>query len=267
MTNTFEPDVVHQFEHDTWSRCAEGYLDGFAGLTRETLPSLVEAGGAKGDQRVLEIGSGPGHIADALRKAGAEVTGVDFSGPMVEVARRHYPEVAFEEASADDLPFEDESFDAAVANFVVHHLARPEAAFREVCRVLKSGARFAFSVFAKPEEQSSIGAFFAAVEANYSLDELPHGPLFGVTDLKLYESMLEAAGLTDPKFEFKKITWQTTSLEPVVESFWSWGNMAALPDAMQSKIESMTRDNLSVYRRNKGYAFPHEVLIGSAAKS
>ena len=143
-----------------------------------------------------------------------------------------------------------------MSNFVVHHLARPEVAFKEVCRVLKPGGRFAFTVFAAPEAQSSIGAFFGAVEAHHSLDELPHGPLFGVTDLSIYESMLNTGGLTHLEFSFRNIMWRTKTPDPIVKSFWSWGNMAALPQDKQDKIEATTRENLRPYEKQGEYAFP-----------
>ena len=153
-----------------------------------------------------------------------------------------------------------------MSNFVVHHLARPEVAFKEVCRVLKSGGVLVFTVFASPQAQSSIGAFFAAVETHHPLHELPHGPLFGVTDLSVYESMLHAGGLSNLKFDFRKITWRAETLDSVVASFWSWGNMAALPTEVQGKIEATTRENLEPYAQEGGYVLPHEVLLGSATK-
>ncbi|MHC5212106.1 MAG: class I SAM-dependent methyltransferase [Planctomycetota bacterium] len=262
-----DPDEVHRYELDTWSRCAEEYLDGFSGLTLPGVPLLVEAARLGQGDRVLEIGCGPGHVSAALAGTGVHVTGIDFSGAMIAVARRRYPELAFQEANAEQLPFEDESFDAVVSSFVVHHLARPEAVFREVRRVLRPGRRFAFAVFAAPEAQSSIGAFFAAVEAHHSLDELPHGPLFGVTDLSVYESMLDAAGLTDFAFEMRPVTWSSRTVEPVLRSFWNWGNMSALPQDVQDRIEATTRENLKSYEKDGTYALPHEALIGSAARA
>ncbi len=264
MTNDFDATAIDRYEHETWSRCADTYLDGFAGLTRETLPLLIEAAKVGTDCRVLEIGSGPGHIAEALMQTGATVTGIDFSAQMIDVANRRYPHITFKEANAEDLPFDSGTFDAVVSNFVVHHLARPEVAFKEVCRVLKPGGRFAFTVFAAPEAQSSIGAFFEAVEVHHSADELPHGPLFGVTDLSVYKSMLHAGGLTNLEFDFCKIMWRTKTPDPIVESFWSWGNMAALPQEVQDRIEATTRENLQPYEQEGEYAFPHEVLLGSA---
>jgi SAM-dependent methyltransferase len=181
MSEVFDPDVVAKYECETWNRCADDYFDTFAGITGETVPILLEAAGIRPGSKVLEIGSGPGHVADMLVQVGADVTGVDFSSKMVEVAQSRYPEITFRRADAEKLPFEAESYDAVVANFVVHHLARPEIVFREVNRVLKPRGRFAFSVWGAPEEQSSIGAFFGAVMAHHDLEELPHGPLFGVT--------------------------------------------------------------------------------------
>ncbi len=266
MTEAFAPDVVHQYEHEAWSRCADDYLDGFAGLTRDALPLLIEAAQIRSGQRVLEVGSGPGHIADGLTQGGSIVTGIDFSAQMIEVAKRRYPQTTFQQADAEQLPFDEGTFDAVVSSFVVHHLARPDVAFGEMNRVLKPGGRVAFTVFADPEAQSSIGAFFGAVEKHHSLDELPHGPLFGVTDLTVYESMLSSSGLTDFGFDIRDITWRTKTLDPVVKSFWNWGNMGALPLDLQEKIKATTQANLAAFKTDDGYAFPHKTLLGWAAK-
>ncbi|MGK0484172.1 MAG: ubiquinone/menaquinone biosynthesis C-methylase UbiE, partial [Planctomycetota bacterium] len=104
------PDAVQKFEHETWSRCADEYLEGFAGLTVPAAPLLVQAARIEAGERVLEVGSGPGHIAAALAETGADVVGIDFSASMIEVAKARYPALSFEEADAESLPVEDESF-------------------------------------------------------------------------------------------------------------------------------------------------------------
>lgn len=267
MTEGYDPDIIAEYERSTWSRCADGYIDTFAGITRETVPLLMEAGGIGPGSKVLDIGSGPGHVADLLARAGANVTGVDFSAKMVDVANSRYPHIKFSQADAEQLPFEDEEFDAVVANFVVHHLARPESVFAEVHRVLKPGARFAFAVWGAPEDQTSIGAFFGAVQAHHDLAELPHGPLFGVTEHSVYEPMLTRAGLKDCQLAIHEMIWRTDTLEPILQGFWDWGDMSALPAEVQEKIRETTRHNARPFEQNGGYAFPHAILFGSVQKA
>ena len=267
MNEEFDADAVTAYERDTWSRCADDYIDTFAGITRETVPLLIESAGIHNGSKVLEIGSGPGHVADLMVQAGASVTGIDFSANMVDVARSRFPQITFRQADAEKLPFEAETFDAVVANFVVHHLARPEVVFREVNRVLKSGGRFAFAVWGAPEEQSSIGAFFGAVVAHHELGELPHGPLFGVTERSVYEPLLTQAELQDCQLSIHEMTWKVDSLEPVLKGFWDWGNMASLPEETQGKIRETTRENSQAYEEDGRYVFPHAILFGRASKA
>ena len=267
MSEGFDPEIVAKYERDTWGRCADDYVDTFAGITGETVPLLLEAAWIRPGSQVLEIGSGPGHVADMLVQAGASVTGIDFSSKMVEVAQNRYPAITFRQADAEQIPFEADSFDAVVANFVVHHLARPETVFHEVNRVLKPGGRFAFAVWGAPEEQSSIGAFFGAVMAHHDLEELPHGPLFGVTERSVYEPLLTQAALEDCQLSIHNVTWKADSLDPILKGFWDWGNMAALPAETQTKIEETTRKNAQSYEQDGRYTFPHSILFGSALKA
>jgi ubiquinone/menaquinone biosynthesis C-methylase UbiE len=266
MSDSIDPETVQQYEHETWTRCAATYLDHFAGLTRETIPLLQQATDIRPGTTLLDLGSGPGHVAGALVEAGAKVTGIDFSAEMVEVARRHYSDATFQVADAEELPFEDASFQAVVSNFVVHHLARPDVVFREVHRVLEPGGHFAFAVFERPEAQSSIGAFFEAVAAHHDADELPSGPLFGA-DRDAYLPPLKASGLSEVRFETHDILWRSKTVDPVLQAFLEWGNIAALPGDVQKKIRATAIENLSKYRDGDGYAFPHAILLGTAIKS
>src|SRR5215217_1089463 len=67
---------------------------------------------------------------------------------------------------AEQLPFEDDTFDLVVGVYVVHHLARPRVVFESVCRVTKPGGHFAFTI---PDQlrQASFGSFFSAVTEHH----------------------------------------------------------------------------------------------------
>jgi SAM-dependent methyltransferase len=266
MTEAIDPEFVHSFELETWTRCAPEYLEGFAGMTRETLPMLVESANITKGMEVLDVGSGPGHICGALNELGCKATGIDFSAPMVKIASEKYTDASFFQGNAEDLEFQNESFDSIISNFVVHHLARPEVAFKEIHRVLKKGGRFAYAVFADPAAQSSIGAFFSAVEEHHDLQELPHGPLFGVTDHTVHRDMLRAGGFSDCGFSLRPFVWRTATPKPVLDSFATWGNLGALPDDIAKKIEETTLRNLERFKTESGYEFPHEVLVAFAEK-
>lgn len=266
MNETLAPNVVAEYELETWSRCANNYLDTFAGITQETVSLLMEAGEVCSGNMVLDIGSGPGNTAGEFAKFGANVTGVDFSSQMVEIAQKRYPDITFEQADAEELPFADCVFENAIANFVVHHLARPEKVFAEVQRVLKPGGRFAFAVWGPAEEQSSFGVFFGAVEAHCDAADLPHGPLFGITDREVYEPMFAKAGMEIGEFMVHETKWKTDSLEPVLQGFWEWGNMSLLPSETQAKIEATTREGAQPFRQDGRFVFPHSALVSSGTK-
>lgn len=266
MDRSYDPEFVAGYERDTWARCAENYVDTFAGITGQAVPELIKMGNIGSGTSVLEIGSGPGHIANMLSNVGASVRGIDFSANMVEVARRRYPEIAFEQADAEQLPFDQSSFDVVVANFVVHHLARPETVFKEVHRVLRPGGKFVFAVWGAAEEQSSIGAFFGAVEAHHDLDELPQGPLFGVIGQEVFGPLLSSAALVNCQLHILPLLWKTDNIDSVIQGFWDFGNMSALPTDTQNKIRQTTIENCEPYRQGGGYAFPHPILFGSASK-
>jgi ubiquinone/menaquinone biosynthesis C-methylase UbiE len=147
--------------------------------------------------RVLDVGTGPGLVAAVAAKRGAEVIGIDFSEAMVEEARRRYPGLTFQTAAGESLPFDANSFDAVVGNFVLHHASEPEQVLREAFRVLRSGRRVGFTVWSDPAKLEAFGLFFAAVEQHAGAAELPHGPLFGISDFAHFHRLLHSAGFRD----------------------------------------------------------------------
>ena len=110
--------------------------------------------------RVLEVGCGNGKTVLALSKRGFRVTGVDFSETAIGMCRDTMPSAGeFVCASVTELPFEDSSFDGAVAFHVLEHLTADEMkeAVRELSRVLVPGSHLLLKCFAKGDMRSEKG--------------------------------------------------------------------------------------------------------------
>jgi arsenite methyltransferase len=99
----------------------------------------------------LDVGSGPGNVTAALARAAAPdgiALGVDISEPMLARAVRAQagPRVGFLRADAQQLPFRDETVDAAVCIAVLQLIPNPAATLAEMARVLRPGGRMAVMV-------------------------------------------------------------------------------------------------------------------------
>ncbi len=120
---------------------ADAY-DRFMGRYSSLLsPQLADLAGVSHGQRVLDVGCGPGAlIAELVRRVGpAAVSAVDPSEPFAAAARSRHPEVAVEQAAAERLPFRDSTFDAALAQLVVHFMRDPARGLTEMRRVTRDG--------------------------------------------------------------------------------------------------------------------------------
>jgi ubiquinone/menaquinone biosynthesis C-methylase UbiE len=91
--------------------------------------------------RYLDLGSGTGNYTIAMHRTGVPIRGLELSPVMLSRAREKGPTVAWLNGRAEAIPFRGASLDGATCTFVHHHLTDPVAAFAEVRRVLKSGAR------------------------------------------------------------------------------------------------------------------------------
>jgi ubiquinone/menaquinone biosynthesis C-methylase UbiE len=91
-------------------------------------------------ERVLEVGCGTGEFAERVAaELGAEVAAIDISARMVELSRARGIDARV--ADLKELPFEDASFDVAVANWVLYHVPDIPRGLREIDRVLRPGGR------------------------------------------------------------------------------------------------------------------------------
>lgn len=127
------------------------------GLHRLWKRRLLGLAAIRPGERALDLCCGTGDIALALRAEGAEVVGVDFSEPMLDVARQRASRnpatqtVAFEQGDALRLRFPDGSFDVVTISYGLRNLADIPQGLAEMHRVLRPGGRLLILDFGKPE--------------------------------------------------------------------------------------------------------------------
>jgi demethylmenaquinone methyltransferase/2-methoxy-6-polyprenyl-1,4-benzoquinol methylase len=112
--------------------------------------------------RVLDVATGTGDLAVELRRRvgpSGEVVGSDFSEQMLARARDKAPDVRFEWADAQDLPYEDGSFAAATVGFGARNFADLEQGLREMARVVRPGGKVVVLEITTPQ-RPPLSTFF-----------------------------------------------------------------------------------------------------------
>jgi SAM-dependent methyltransferase len=201
-TNDTAAAAFNEFEATGWEMQAEPYDRFFGPITRRvvTEADLLSAARVTRGSRVLDVGTGVGHLAAACAAAGGDVVGVDIAEAMVRLARVAHPEVAFGRGDAEALPFNDSTFDAVLANFAILHVGRPSAAASEFARVLAPGGRVVLTTWDEPSRCRLAGVLVDAVARvdPPPPEGLPPGPgFFQFADTDAFTQLLAKAGLID----------------------------------------------------------------------
>jgi demethylmenaquinone methyltransferase/2-methoxy-6-polyprenyl-1,4-benzoquinol methylase len=116
---------------------------------RERAADLAEVGPGS---RALDVATGTGDLALELARRGAEVTGLDFSPAMLEIARAKAPGLPFEEGDALALRHPDGAFDAVTVGFGARNFADLDRGLREMARVAKPGGRVVVLEITTPQK-------------------------------------------------------------------------------------------------------------------
>ncbi len=133
----------------TFQASGEAY-DSFMGrYSRRLAPLFADAAGVTPGQRALDVGCGPGALTGELaaRLGPAAVVAVDPSEPFVAACAARHPGVAARPGTAEATGLDDGSVDVALAQLVLHFVAQPEAAARELARVVRPGGTVAACVW------------------------------------------------------------------------------------------------------------------------
>jgi SAM-dependent methyltransferase len=141
--------------------------DRFMGrYSRELAPALADFAGVEAGQRVVDVGCGSGVLTEELaRRVGADhVAGADPS-PLLEACAERVPGADLKRAAAEALPWADDSFDAALAQLVVHFMSDPDAGAAEMTRVTRAGGVVAACTWDFSGGMKLLGTYWESAKA------------------------------------------------------------------------------------------------------
>ena len=139
--------------------------DRFMGrYSRELAPRFIEFAGVDSGTAVVDVGCGPGALTERLvQLAGAnDVAAADPSEPFVAAATERAPGADVRLAAAEELPWEDDRFDAALSQLVVNFMRDADAGVSEMRRVVRPGGVVAACTWSYGEDMEMLRSFWDA---------------------------------------------------------------------------------------------------------
>lgn len=218
-------------------------------------------------ERVLDVATGTGWGACLIAARGTEVHGIDFGKDLIDAARTLAAEaeldIEFYTADAEDLPFDDASFDAVISTFGVMFVQRPEAAAGELARVCRPGGRLGLTTW---PPDGTIAALVKNVMVPYRPpppDSLPPSPyLWGKTN--------RVTELLGSSFDLQFETECTVLREASGADVWRmWSQSHGLTVTMLEKLSpkrrlDFERDFIAFHEKfqtGSGIAMPRDYLV------
>lgn len=272
-TPSFDADAFRRFEHDGWTEVAARYNDSFGVLTGQSVEAVLDAADVGPDKGMLDLACGTGKHAVAAVARGARVNGLDLSEAMVAQAKASCPGADIDVGDAQDLPYEEKSFDAVVCGFGLLHFPDAHAAVAEVARILRPGGRFVCSCW-RPAEQSPYLAILRDAMAEFgSMDvSLPQGPpayQYGEPDR--LKTLLGASGLSVLRVFEVPILVRMRNEADVLTALLEGGVRsrklleAQTPQALE-KITEFAMERARAFRTGEWIEIPRPALIGVALR-
>jgi ubiquinone/menaquinone biosynthesis C-methylase UbiE len=268
-----------------WSGSApfwEKHREIIRGMFEPVTRALVEDAQIGSGNTVLDIATGPGEPAlslAALVGPEGKVFGIDPIPGMIEAARRAaeslaFKNVQFEVASADQLPFADDTFDAVISRFGAMFFPSSVDAAREILRVLKPGRKLVLAVWHFAEKNPFHYLLSRVIDRH-----VPPSP----TDSDAFDAFRFAAPgklqkvLNEAGAVAVSVRLLRFAIEAPISAEDFWAMRLEMSDTFRAKIASLSRDQLaevnrealaffSEYSTDGGVRFPAEVLIVSGTK-
>ena len=270
---------------DQWREAARYWEKHRAVIERMFAPvaaALVEEASVAPGAAVLDVATGPGEPALSIARIvgpRGSVIGVDVVPAMIDAARREAERrdlrnAIFRAASAEELPFGDDTFDAVVSRFGVMFFPSPVAGIREMLRVLKPGARLSLAAWGAARD-NPFHSLLAGILERF-VESPPRDPdapdAFRFAERGKLLRVAREAGVVDARERLLDFSIEAPlSLEDfwVVRTEMSDGLRTKLAQLSREKVEEIRREFFAAARVHAdagAIRFPGQVLVVGGRK-
>jgi ubiquinone/menaquinone biosynthesis C-methylase UbiE len=268
-----DPRLQRRVQRYGWDRAVTAYEEGWSAQLEPAHSLMLDMVALRPGERVLDVACGTGlvsfRVAETVGRRGA-VVGTDISGEMVEAARgsaakRGLNNASFERSDAEELPFTDASFDAAVCGLGLMYVPDPVKALCEMRRLLRPGGRAAAAVWGA-RRNCGWAEIFPITDARVASEVCPMFFHLGTKDI--LARTFAQAGFTDVRLERVQTTLHYASSDDALSAVFRGGPVALaysrFDDATRRAVHAEYLDSIAAYRTGGGYRVPGEFVVAAA---
>lgn len=247
-------------------------------ILEPTAAHLVDAVGPAAGARVLDVACGTGVVArHAAARVGpdGEVVGVDVSPAMLSVARDLSPAagapIHWKEASADDLPFPDASFDAALCQAGLQFFPDRRAALAELFRVVRPGGTLGLGLLRSVEHQPGYRLLAETLTRHVGVEasDILRSP-YTLGDPDEIRALVAEAGFGEAHLRFLVLEVRFASAEALLRAETSSSPLGDLVGRLDPDVKARLIDDVTTALRphtdDEGVVFGFQSIILTAAR-
>ena len=205
-----------------WGACARDYADLQENGSNALFEAVLQAAKVGSGTALLDVGCGSGIFCGMAAEAGAQVSGLDATEPLLAIARERVPQGDFRSGEMETLPYADDAFDLVTGFNAFQFAASPVNALKEARRVARPNGRVVIAVFGKREDVEAAD-YLAAVGS--LLPPPPPGTPgpFALSANGALEALVSQAGFVPQQLEEVDCLWTYPDEQTALRGFLSSG--------------------------------------------
>jgi ubiquinone/menaquinone biosynthesis C-methylase UbiE len=270
-----EPALQRRVQRYGWDKASQYYETFWQQQLKPAQDLLLELADLKPGEHILDVACGTGLVSFAALdriKPDGSLAGTDISDKMIEIAsaiaaKRGEDLVHFERMDAEELGFENKSFDVALCALGLMYVPEPAKALNEMHRVLKPGGRAIAAVWGK---RSNCGwaDIFGIVDQHVASDVCPM--FFNLGNTGMLELHFIEAGFKNVVVKRINTLLIYRNAQEALGAAFDGGPVALayhkFSDAVKEEVHEAYLESIGSYKKGEGYEVPGEFVVAKGTR-